>query len=860
MANTSYLGANVVTTDSFAQWITKTNQVRHDMGTIAVTVTTASGAEPNTTNGGITTGNAAIEGVFTANTIAVSQYLRGGTVTSNAALTITSNAVLEGALTNIKSTNTVIGDASTDVLNVVATISATANAEFSGDLVRITSTNTTIGDTGADVLNINSTVAAAANIALSGALVNITSTNTTIGDAGTDALNVNAVADFNANVNIDGVTTVTANVTLSGALVNITSTNTTIGDAGTDALNVNAVADFNANVNVDGVLTVTANATFSGANVNINGNTTIGDLATDRLVVNATLSSDLIPLDSTIDLGSAANTYGNLHVTTTYTKDVSVSNSATVANTLTVNTQANTASLMVRNLTATRIAYVGTAGQIVDSANLTFSGTNLAVTGTADVTSNANVGGNIGVVGTANVGGTLGVVGAITASNTLNVTGLTTLSTANVTSNANVGGTLRVGGAFTAASTLAATGVVTASANVVLSGTGARTLTTNSGANAQGSLNINVANSTVSNTVLVANTTGIHAGANVTFDLGSTATYWKTLYSQDVVVSNTVTFATANVTGNANVAGTLGVTGAASFANTLAVAGDTTLSSNLNMGDSKYIRLGSSQDLSIYHDGSHSYINDSGTGNLKILTSQLDIANAAANGTMATFVENGAVTLFHNNDKKFETVANGVYVTGDVTVSGVLNLTSNVNLTLNTATSNTSTVSSLLTVNGNTVIGDASTDVIQFNASANSSFVPAANVTYNIGNTTNYWSNVYSNNNVTNNTTYPYHIEQSLSTTLTTVTPTAIASFSAAAYGAAEVTVVAKRATSRQISKLLVVHDGTTAYATEYGSILTGASLATYDVDISGGNVRILATSSSTSSTTYNVVLTNINA
>ena len=33
--------------------------------------------------------------------------------------------------------------------------------------------------------------------------------------------------------------------------------------------------------------------------------------------------------------------------------------------------------------------------------------------------------------------------------------------------------------------------------------------------------------------------------------------------------------------------------------------------------------------MQIYHDGSHSYINESGTGALKILASQLEINNAA---------------------------------------------------------------------------------------------------------------------------------------------------------------------------------------------------------------------------------------
>ena len=70
--------------------------------------------------------------------------------------------------------------------------------------------------------------------------------------------------------------------------------------------------------------------------------------------------------------------------------------------------------------------------------------------------------------GAINFANTVSVTGAITASNTLSVTGLTTLSTANVTSNANVGGTLNVAGAVTLTTPLAlssgGTGVATAPA------------------------------------------------------------------------------------------------------------------------------------------------------------------------------------------------------------------------------------------------------------------------------------------------------------------------------------------------------------------------------------------------------------
>tara|TARA_B100001094_G_scaffold320820_1_gene367606 strand:- start:36 stop:1439 length:1404 start_codon:yes stop_codon:yes gene_type:complete len=81
--------------------------------------------------------------------------------------------------------------------------------------------------------------------------------------------------------------------------------------------------------------------------------------------------------------------------------------------------------------------------------------------------------------------------------------------------------------------------------------------------------------------------------------------------------------------------------------------------------DDTKLRFGAGQDLSIYHDGSNSYIDEEGTGSLIINSSQVAIkggADAAEN--MATFVDNGAVTLYHNNAAKLATSATGVSVTG----------------------------------------------------------------------------------------------------------------------------------------------------------------------------------------------------
>jgi hypothetical protein len=97
---------------------------------------------------------------------------------------------------------------------------------------------------------------------------------------------------------------------------------------------------------------------------------------------------------------------------------------------------------------------------------------------------------------------------------------------------------------------------------------------------------------------------------------------------------------------------------------------------------------------------------------------------------------------------------------------------------------------------------------------------------------------------------------ESTGTTTTSTTQTAIATFAKADYDSAKVVISAKAGTDVYSTELLIVHNGTTASATEYGQIGTGSALATFDVDISGSNVRVLATAASSTSTVFKVTKT----
>lgn len=90
---------------------------------------------------------------------------------------------------------------------------------------------------------------------------------------------------------------------------------------------------------------------------------------------------------------------------------------------------------------------------------------------------------------------------------------------------------------------------------------------------------------------------------------------------------------------------------------------------NLDLLDSKKIRLGTGNDLEIYHDGSNSYIDDAGTGRIYIRGNDRVQIQKYTGEDMITANADGAVNLYHNNSKKLETVSGGVTVTGTATAT-----------------------------------------------------------------------------------------------------------------------------------------------------------------------------------------------
>ena len=144
---------------------------------------------------------------------------------------------------------------------------------------------------------------------------------------------------------------------------------------------------------------------------------------------------------------------------------------------------------------------------------------------------------------------------------------------------------------------------------------------------------------------------------------------------------------TGNVTGNAS--GTAAtVTGAAQSNITsvgtltgLTIDGDATFTGAngnivfdksddaLEFADNVKAKFGTGGDLEIYHDGSNSIIQDTGTGNLKLEGATYTILGHTNGEEAVVAIQNQGVNIRYNNEVRLETTATGATLTGDLLIS-----------------------------------------------------------------------------------------------------------------------------------------------------------------------------------------------
>ena len=102
-------------------------------------------------------------------------------------------------------------------------------------------------------------------------------------------------------------------------------------------------------------------------------------------------------------------------------------------------------------------------------------------------------------------------------------------------------------------------------------------------------------------------------------------------------------------------------------------------------------------------------------------------------------------------------------------------------------------------------------------------------------------------------------IQSGILTTNSTSTATVI-SVSASTYRSVNYQIQVSDGTNFNMTTINVIHDGSTTYMTEYGSINQPVGIATFSTDINSGSLRLLGYPSAATTTTFKVIFTAIEA
>ena len=164
---------------------------------------------------------------------------------------------------------------------------------------------------------------------------------------------------------------------------------------------------------------------------------------------------------------------------------------------------------------------------------------------------------------------------------------------------------------------------------------------------------------------------------------------------------------------------------------------------NLYLADNVNLKIGTGADLQIFHNGTDSFIHGTtGTRQLKIRGQEVRVVNEANSEIMAKFIQDGGVELYHNNVKRITTRSGGNAQDGAV----IYGNSSNVAVNFFTDT----TVRGSVYANSSNQIGfldETGNWSVNFDRGSNcyltGHWLPQADNTYDLGNTSYRWRNLY---------------------------------------------------------------------------------------------------------------------
>jgi hypothetical protein len=688
-----------IITDTWEIVVLKTNELLNSLSTEVITANSTVALTGNTDS----PRNAELIGSFSANTIAVTNGLRGGNTSAAANLVITSNVSFTGAALTSSAAGTFTAPQafSNTITFSSASFTSTSNTYINAANVTVNSAAQTFKAGTVNALAITNdgtttAVTVAGNTFTVSSNVSITGTSHSIAgnvnfDSGTLIINgtsniVNAtslglsgIISVAGNGSVGGIFTSTGNTSLAGGLVNVTSSGTAVSgnvnfDSGTFVINATDNVVNAASLGVTGVTTLSGNTTVS-SNVTMNGIVTIANtsshsgaatFANTVGITGATTLSNTVNVVGAANLQSSANVGGTLGVAGVAT----LAGNASVGGIFSVTGNTTVTRLAAGNTTVTG-SFTVTANTTANNIQVTNGTSSSNITPTSVSTNNVTT-------RTITANGTIGTTGQILISNGSGVywggvdfaqAAFTTLSANNLSANVASFGNTTVSGWLNATSSAAIGGTM------VVTG-----------------------NSTFSDRISVTNLAQLSGGANTTtitatgVTVGNVAVGTNSLIVGNSTVNTSITSTavftsgTLDVTGNTSISDRLTVSGIATLSQSLGVTGNTSVGGILSVTGATTMAALTASGAAALNGGLTTSTANATTSmavgsNVNITTARITVGNSSVNSFFtATGIEtDGTLTVAGNTgfsgNVSFGSAA-GIIANGSIGTTGQV-LTSN---------------------------------------------------------------------------------------------------------------------------------------------------------------------------------------
>lgn len=212
------------------------------------------------------------------------------------------------------------------------------------------------------------------------------------------------------------------------------------------------------------------------------------------------------------------------------------------------------------------------------------------------------------------------------------------------------------------------------------------------------------------------------------------------LASTQTLTNKTVT--SGNLNGTTSVSGTLNVSAGSTFSSTATFSSSATFNGNVTFGDATSDTVSFTSRLNSDFVPSTDNTRNLGSSSLRWANAYATNVDLTGNLTVAgntTLGDASTDTIFFSGrlDSSIIPKTNGTFDLGSTSLRMRKIWTTDLDVSSSFTVNN-------LTVNGNTVLGNATSDTVSFTARVNTTLAPSGNFAQNLGGSGNAWANIYS--------------------------------------------------------------------------------------------------------------------